>query len=121
MAKRTGPTNRHLRKLIETLRVKSRELEAPIWEDVAEKLNSPTRRKVEVNLSEIDRHANEGETVIIPGKVLASGDLTKKVNIAAWQFSVLAKTKIEKAKGKIMGIDELLEKNPKGSNVKILV
>jgi len=46
--------------------------------------------------------------------------LTKPVTIAAAAFSVSAIGKIEKAGGKIITIAELIEKNPKGTGVKVL-
>jgi len=119
MAKRTGPTNPYLKQLIEKLKKKSIELNAPIWKDVANKLGTSTRRRIEVNLSKIDRHAENGDTVLVPGTVLSSGKLTKTVDVAAWKFSSSAVEKI-KDKGKIMTIEDLLQENPKGSNVKII-
>lgn len=119
MVKRTGPTNPYLKRTVEEL-LKS-EQKAPIWRDVAEKLSRPTRKRVEVNISEINRHANQGETVVVPGVVLSAGNLTKKVNVAAWKFSSSAKEKIEKAGGKILTIEELKKENPKGTKVKIMV
>ena len=120
MVKPTGPTNPHLRKLIDDLRKKSFELNAPIWRTIAEKLERPRRKKVEVNVSHINRHTDENETVIVPGVVLGAGKLTKPVRVAAWRFSKGAKEKIEKAGGKCLSIEELVKENPRGSGVKIL-
>jgi large subunit ribosomal protein L18e len=119
--KRTGPTNPCLKKLIDDLKRKSLELKAPIWKKVAEDLEKPRRRKVEVNLVEIERNASKDETVIVPGVVLGSGELSKPVTIAAWKFSPSAEKKIKKAEGKMMTIEELVKENPKGSGVKVLV
>jgi large subunit ribosomal protein L18e len=121
MAKRTGPTNPYLRSLIEELKIKARELQAPIWRTVAEKLSKPTRQRVEVNIGEIERYANPGETILVPGVVLANGVLTKPVNVAAWRFSTNAAKKIKETNGKILTIEELLKENPKGTGVKIMV
>ena len=120
MAKRTGPTNPYLRQLIDNLKRKSLELKAPIWKDIAEKLSKSTRQRIEVNLSDIERNASDGETIVVPGVVLASGNLTKKVNICAWKFSKATEAKIKNSNGKIMTIEELVKENPKGSNVKII-
>lgn len=120
MVKRTGPADPHLRKLVENLKKKSFELKAPIWRDVAEKLERPRRKRVEVNLIDIERNTGEGDIVVVPGIVLGNGNLTKAVTIAAWRFSSSAKEKIEKSGSKAITIDELLGKNPKGSGVKIL-
>lgn len=119
--KRTGPANPYLRELIEELKKKSMELKRPIWKDVAEKLGRPRRRRIELNLADIERNAGKGETVVVPGVVLGSGELTKKVNVAAWKFSPSAEGKIKKAGGEMMTIEELVKENPKGSGVKILV
>ncbi|MEM7826471.1 MAG: 50S ribosomal protein L18e [Candidatus Aenigmatarchaeota archaeon] len=119
--KPTGPTNPYLKKLIEDLKQKSKELKAPIWKAVAEKLEKPRRKKVEVNVYEIERYAKEGETVVVPGVVLGSGEIRKKVRVAAWRFSPKAEEKIKKAGGIVMKIEDLVKENPKGSNVKILV
>ena len=117
MVKRTGPTDVYKRALISKLG----KTKAPIWKDVAKKLRSPRGRKVEVNVKSISRHAKDGEVVVVPGVVLASGDINKKVNVAAWKFSPSAEKKIKAAKGATMSIEELMKKNPKGSNVRIMV
>ena len=117
MVKRTGPTNPLLKDLI--MRLKKRKVK--IWRDVAEKLNKPTRRRIEVNLLKINRYAKEGETIIVPGIVLSTGQLNKKLTIAAWRFSANAKKKIEASGSKAISIEELIKINPKGSNVRIMV
>jgi large subunit ribosomal protein L18e len=121
MAKRTGPTNVHLRQLIVGLEKVAKANSATVWKDVAKALAKPRRQKVEVNLVDIDRYAEKGQTVVVPGTVLAKGDLTKEVTIAAWRFSPAAEEKIKKANGTILSIGELLEKNPNGKKVKIMV
>ncbi len=118
--KRTGPTDVNLRLLAAYLRKASRIHGAKIWRVVSEKLLAPTRKRIEVNISRINRYTKDGDYVVIPGKVLGSGILDHKVYVAAWKFSERAKEKIEKAGGKCLRIDELVEINPKGSNVKIL-
>jgi len=121
MVKRTGPTNPYLKSLVEDLRKKSFETNTPIWKDVAEKLSRSRRRKVAVNIFEIEKNTEKNDFVIVPGIVLSVGELSKPVNIAAWKFSASAEEKIKKAKGKMMSIEELAKENPKGTGVKILV
>lgn len=94
-------------------------LKEPVWHRIAEELTGSARKGREVNLSDINRCANG--TVLVPGKVLGTGDLTKKVDIAALKFSKAAREKIAKAGGKPMTISELAKQNPKCSNVKIMV
>jgi len=110
-----------MKRLIEELKKKSLENKAPIWRDIAEKLNKPRRGKIEVNLKHIDRFAGKNDFILVPGIVLGSGELTKSVNIAAWRFSAAAKEKIKKSKGNMMTIEEMVKEKPKGTGVKILI
>lgn len=106
--------------LVHDLKKRSWEHEAPIWRDIASRLEKPTRRHVAVNVSRIDRYAEAGETALVPGKVLAAGDLTKNVNVAALSFSEEARKKITAAGGKCWTVAELAQANPKGKNVRII-
>jgi large subunit ribosomal protein L18e len=114
--KHTGPTNIHLRKLIS----KIKKQKTAFWKQIAIELSKPTRIRRSVNLSKINRHTKDGETVIVPGKVLSAGKLDHKVTISAWQFSDTAKARIVESGSKPLTINQLLEENPKGSGVKIL-
>jgi large subunit ribosomal protein L18e len=116
---RTGPTNPELTNLIIDLKRLSIEQNKKIWKRIACDLEKPTRQRRIVNLVKISRYANDNETIIVPGKVLAGGDLTKKTTIAAFQFSGSAEEKINKI-GRAITIKELIEKNPKGNNVRII-
>lgn len=120
MVKRTGPTNPLLVELIHKIRNKAFEKESDFLKDLAEKLNKPRRRRVEVNLVHIDRHTKKNETVVVPGVVLGYGNITKPVTISAWKFSGTAKKKIKASSGKAISLEELIEKNPKGTKVRIM-
>jgi len=119
MGKRTGPSNIQLRKLIVNLKRLSKKEGSPLWKRVAEDLNKATRQRTEVNIEKINRFATANETVVVAGKVLSAGKLEKKVSVAAWRFSKVAKEKINKI-GKAMTIEELMESNPSGKGVRIL-
>ena len=111
--------NQHTTALIQTLKRTAAEAKAPLWKRVAEDLEKPTRQRRIVNIFKIDAYAEEGDTVIVPGKVLGEGDLTKKVTVVAFSFSDEARAKIAKS-GKTMTIIELVKSNPKAQKVKIL-
>uniref|UniRef100_A0A7J2THV3 Large ribosomal subunit protein eL18 n=1 Tax=Archaeoglobus fulgidus TaxID=2234 RepID=A0A7J2THV3_ARCFL len=113
-------TNPRLLKLIDLLLSESAKNDAKIWKVVAERLASRRRGWAEVSLSKIERYAKEGETVVVPGKVLG-GEIKKKVKVAAFSFSESAKAKISEAGGEWMKIEDLIRINPKGSGVRILV
>ncbi len=91
-----------------------------LWKKVAYELSKPRRMRVEVNLNKIEGCAKDGEVVLIPGKVLGTGQLTKKTTIAAFSFSDTAKKMISTAGGKTITIEELYANNPEGKNVLIL-
>ncbi len=112
--------NPELQKLIETLRRTSAKEDVNLWRCIAATLAGSTKKRPAVNISRINRYAKENEVVIIPGKVLASGDLDKAVHVAAYQYSAEARAKIENAKGKAFTLLELMEKNPKAKDVRIL-
>jgi large subunit ribosomal protein L18e len=112
-------TNPRLTSLIGELQRTAREQEAGVWADVAGRLEKPRRTHAEVNLGRIERYAREDETVIVPGKVLGSGVLEKPVTVAALDFSGTARTKIEQV-GATMDLEEILEANPEGSDVRVI-
>ncbi|MDH5795073.1 MAG: 50S ribosomal protein L18e [Candidatus Bathyarchaeota archaeon] len=118
--RRIRSTNPDLTNLIRLLRRKSRENEVAIWRDAAERMSKPKRQRIAVNISRIDRYTQENDDVLVPGKVLGAGLITRPVRVAALDFSDQARAKIHKAKGKCLSISELVEMNPKGTNVKII-
>ena len=118
--RRTGPTNPLVASLTLKLKSAARENDAGVWRSISKALEKPRRRRVETNLSKIARHTEKNDTVVIAGKVLATGELTEPVTVAALGFSARAKAKIESAKGRAISIEELVDENPSGSGVKIL-
>jgi large subunit ribosomal protein L18e len=116
----TKTTNPQLIELIGLLKKESREKKAAIWLDVADHLAKPRSQRVAVNLSKLNRHTKKADVVVVPGKILASGSIEHAVTVAAFDISDTAKAKLEAAKAKYITIPELMEKNPKGSKVKII-
>jgi large subunit ribosomal protein L18e len=112
-----GIENKRLLALISSLMAAQKD----IWKKAAKELSKPTRRRPQVNVSKIEEHVNEGETVLVPGKVLGAGHISKKVDVAAFSCSNSARALIEGRGGKFMSIEELMEANPEGKNVRILV
>ena len=121
MSNKSLKTNPQLVALIDDLKAKTRaDPKAAIWRDIALRLEAPSRVWAEANLSKIEKYAADGETVIVPGKVLAAGEISKKVNVAAYSFSEKAAAAIVAAGGKTMTIRELMDENPTGSKVRIM-
>jgi large subunit ribosomal protein L18e len=112
--------NQTLKDTIQALMDASDETGKAIWRALAEELDRPKRRRVAVNLSRIDRHAEEGTVVAVPGKVLAAGSLSKPLKVAAFQFSEGALEKISLAKGEAMTLTELLEAGVEPSKIRVM-
>ncbi|MEM4704879.1 MAG: 50S ribosomal protein L18e [Candidatus Bathyarchaeia archaeon] len=117
---KTKATNPELLELIQFLQKKSKENNAEIWQDIAERLAKSRRRRIAVNLSRLNRYTQKNETVVVPGKVLSAGQLNHPVTVAAFAFSEKAKEKINSSKGKCLSFPDLIKKNPKGANIKII-
>ena len=111
--RKTKATNEELRVLILELK---RQKE-PVFKRLAGELARPARSHRVVNLSRIDVHTKVGEVAVVPGKVLGSGKLTKKITIAAWRFSEGAKELIKISGGSAMSFNELIKKKPKNMRI----
>jgi len=121
MVKRTGPQTLELRDLILELKTIGNKNNVDLWKRVAKELEKPRRIRRKANLYKINKYTRDNEIALVPGKVLSMGELTKKITVAAYQFSENAKEKINHA-GKAMSIKELIEKypNPEGKRIRII-
>ncbi len=113
---KTNAENERLLAVLDALRKEQK----PFWKRVAELLAKPKRRRIEVNLRKIEKLAKEGDTVVVPGKVLGDGKLTKKVNVVAFSFSESAKRMMKEAGAKYMEIEEYYKKNKEAKDATIL-
>ncbi|MHC1610989.1 MAG: 50S ribosomal protein L18e [Candidatus Methanospirareceae archaeon] len=118
--RRREKRNPRIERLIEDLKRISREQNAPLWRDIAKRLEKPRRHYAEVNLSKINRYSTANDTIVVPGKVLSMGVIEKPVTVAALGFSKKAYEKIS-SRGRCVSIEELMKTNPRGSGVKIIV
>jgi len=91
---------------------------SPIWREAATYLASGTVSWPEVNVGHLARL--EASTVFVPGKVLGTGTIDKKVTVGAFSFSASAKAKIEAAGGKAFTIEEFVKHYPEGSGVALV-
>ncbi|MDD2439141.1 MAG: 50S ribosomal protein L18e [Methanosarcinaceae archaeon] len=119
LQKLTRKTNPRIVSLILTLKDRAYVENAPIWRDIAKRLESPAGMYAAVNVSKINRHSADNDVILVPGKVLGAGLLDHAVTVAALNFSVSAAEKITEAGGKCLSIEEIIEANPKGSGIRI--
>ncbi len=90
------------------------------WNKIAHMLSGPSRKYAEVNLSDIDKISSGGDTIVVAGKVLGVGNVSKKLRICAVGFSASAKEKLKATKCEILSVLEEIHKNPKAAEVKIV-
>ncbi len=109
-------TDKHLVNLIKEIKEHAAKENSNFWRRIAKELSKSTRRRRTLNVAKINQYTKDGETIVVPGKVLGAGDLDHNVNVAALQFSESALSKLKST----MTIEELLKKSPKGKDVRIL-
>lgn len=103
--------------LVETIIIAKKQ---EAWIALAGILSGPRRKRICMNLEEIEKQSKEGETIVIPGKVLSQGELTKKIKIVAMTFSDKAKEKLLSSKCQIAYIQDEIKSNPSAKGIKIL-
>ena|SRR3989338_5423004 len=95
-------------------------LKAKGWSAFAQRLSASTRKHAVINLTQIDKVATLGDTIVVPGRVLGSGDVTKRIRVCALGFSASAVAKLKKNKSEVVSLIEEIQKNPKAEGVKVL-
>jgi len=90
------------------------------WLPIAKTVSSSRRKYSKINLEDIESKTTAGDTVIVVGKVLGTGEVTKKVRICAFGFSKSALSKLKKTKSEPVSILEEIKKNPKAEGIKII-
>jgi large subunit ribosomal protein L18e len=111
--------NKVLRSAIVLLERKARSEKTGIWREAARYLSSGTVTWPEVNVGRLAR-IEHASAVFVPGKVLGTGNLEKKLNVGAFSFSASARSKIERAGGKAFSVEEFVKEYPEGSGVALV-
>ena len=102
------------------LKEASRKNEAPLWRSIANRLEGSSRNWPSVNVSKLEYNINKNGKAIIPGKLMGTGIVTKKMTVAAYSFTDSAKEKIQSAGGKCLTYNEMIKATPKGTNVTVI-
>ena len=106
--------------LVGQLKEAGRTQGAPIWRDIASRLEKPSRSWAQVNVSKLEAVLQDGETAVIPGKLLGDGEIGRKVTVVAVSASASAVAKIQKAGGKVLTFEEGVKAFPKGKSCRIV-
>ncbi|MFH0954952.1 MAG: 50S ribosomal protein L18e [Candidatus Micrarchaeota archaeon] len=120
--KRTGPTKEATRMLIRQLEKASVCQKRALWKTIAQQIGKPRRERCAINVQKLEKLSQKfaKKTMVVPGKVLAAGNLTKPISVAALEYSELGRQKIKSMKGNAWTLEELLESKVKPSEIVIV-
>ena len=86
--------------------------------ELGKKLSSPKSNYKNINLSDIEKI--DSENVLIVGKVLSQGEVSKKKTVYALGFSEQAREKLKKAGCEIKSVKDCIKDNNKLEGVEII-
>ena len=110
----------NLVQLVKELKSASKKNEAPIWSKIAKNALKSNSNKKTINLKKIDRLTDDGNAVVISGKILGTGKLSHKVLVSSFSISNSAAKKIKESGGEILKFSDMIQRFPSGKGVKII-
>jgi len=110
-------TNPRLSGLIKSLYEKYEEGKANMWLKLAKGFEKPSSTWASVNLGRLSRVTKKGETIVVPGKLLATGSLSHPLTIYSFNASKAAVASVKKAGGAYSNLEGLLQKKAKGVRI----
>lgn len=113
-------TNPRTEDLIQKMYKLSEENGVNLWKDLAGALEKSGNNWVEINLDHLNKVTEKGDKVVVPGKVLGKGLIDHEVDVYSFNSSKVAKKRIVKEGGSCLPIEELMDRNPQASGVKII-
>lgn len=113
-------TNQVVIRMAKDLKKASMKNDAPIWAKLAEYALKPSVARRDINLNRIGQLTKENDTVVFPGKVLGTGNVSHKITLCSFSISNSAANKILENGGKLINYSDLIEQNPTGKGVILL-
>ncbi len=113
-------TNQVVIRMASDLKKASTKNDAPIWAKLAEYALKPSIARRDINLNRIAQLTKDNDTVVFPGKVLGTGDISHKITLYSFSISDSAAKKIIEKGGKLISYSKLIEENPTGKEVVLL-
>lgn len=113
-------TNQVVIQMAKELEAASKRNKAPIWSKLAEMSLKPSRARRVLNLGQIDKFVKDNDVVVVPGKVLGTGNISHRITLCSFSISTTGAKKITASGGKIVDFTHLIKSNPTGKGVKIV-
>ena len=111
---------RQVIEMIRDLKNASKNNDAPIWSKIAKNALKSNSNKKAINLKKIDALTDNGNAVVVSGKVLGTGKLSHKIIVSSFSISSSAAKKIKESGGEILKFSDMIERFPTGKDVKII-
>ena len=89
----------------------------PVYSRALRMLSKKVSQLVEVNVGKLDSLSSEGSVILVPGRVLGEGDVTKKLFVGAVAFTASAAQKIIAAGGEALLMKDFVAKFGEGKGV----
>ena len=105
---------------LKILKKASKENDAPIWSKIADYVQKSRSNQKIVNLTKINETTEDGNAIIITGKILGTGNISHKVLVSSFSISNSAAKKIKESGGEVLKFSEMIKKFPTGKGVKII-
>lgn len=103
-----------------TLRSAFKKNKSPIWRALQEQLAGSRANRREINVRRLAQITKAGEVVVVPGKVLGTGNLGHKLTVCAFSISETAAKKVIESGGSVVTFEDLIKKHPDGKGVRII-
>ena len=111
---------RQVIEMVRELKNAAKNNDAPIWSKIAKNALKSNSNKRTINLKKIDALTDNGNAVIVSGKVLGTGKLSHKIIVSSFSISSSAAKKIKESGGEILKFSDMIERFPTGKDVKII-
>ncbi len=103
-----------------TLRAAFKKNKAPIWRALEEELAGPRANRRKINVRRLAEVTKASEVVVVPGKILGTGNLGHKLTVCAFAISETAAKKVIESGGKVVTFEDLIKRHPDGKGVRII-
>ncbi|MGQ0638955.1 MAG: 50S ribosomal protein L18e [Nitrososphaerota archaeon] len=113
-------TNQVVLRVVKELKGASKKNKAPLWSRLAELALKPSSARRTINLSQINRFTKDSDVVVVPGKVLGTGNMSHKITLCSFSISNSGAQKVLGSGGKILSFAELIKSHPTGKGVTII-
>ena len=113
-------TNQVVLEMAKELRGASKKNNAPIWLKLSKLALKPSRARRVINLGQLDKFVNDNDIVVVPGKVLGTGNITHKITLCSFSISDSGAKKVTQSGGKVVEFAQLIKDHQTGKGVKII-